>query len=60
MPRAPTRRRQRGHGCGEPGVVDAPAVLTRKIPPYELLDEEALVELEDHAEWLLSEIGIVF
>ena len=58
MPRAPTRRRQRGHGCGEPGVVDAPAVLTRKIPPYELLDEEALVELEDHAEWLLSEIGI--
>jgi trimethylamine--corrinoid protein Co-methyltransferase len=32
--------------------------LTRKIPAYELLDEEALVRLEDHAEWLLSEIGI--
>ena len=58
MPRAPARRRQRGRSCAEPGVVNAPAVLTRKIPAYELLDEEALVALEDHAEWLLSEIGI--
>jgi trimethylamine--corrinoid protein Co-methyltransferase len=32
--------------------------LTRNIPAYDLLDEEALVRLEDHAEWLLSEIGI--
>ena len=58
MSQAPARRRQRGHSCGEPEVVNAPAVLTRKIPAYELLDEEALVGLEDHAEWLLSEIGI--
>ncbi len=32
--------------------------MTRRIPAYELLDEEALVGLEQHAEWLLSEIGI--
>ena len=32
--------------------------MRRKIPAYELLDEESLVSLENHAEWLLSEIGI--
>ena len=32
--------------------------MTRRIPAYELLDEEALVGLEQHADWLLSEIGI--
>jgi len=36
----------------------APAFITRKIPAYALLDEESLVRLENHADWLLSEIGI--
>ncbi|MEM7224528.1 MAG: trimethylamine methyltransferase family protein [Pseudomonadota bacterium] len=38
----------------------APAIVTRKIPLYELLDEEALQRLEAHAEWILREIGIEF
>ncbi len=36
----------------------APAYITRKIPAYELLDEEGLVKLEDHADWILAEIGL--
>ena len=55
---ASRRRRKRKTRGGAAGPIDAPACLTRKIPAYELLDEEALVRLEDHAEWLLSEIGI--
>ena len=38
--------------------IPAPAYITRKIPVYELLNEEGLVRLEDHADWILSEIGI--
>jgi len=38
----------------------APAVVTRKIPTYELLNEEGLARLEAHAEWILREIGIEF
>ena len=38
----------------------APALATRRIPAYDLLDEEALERLEDHAEWILREIGIEF
>ena len=58
MSRASARRRSLDRDHAESGLVSAPAFLTRKIPAYELLDEEALVRLEDHAEWLLSEIGI--
>ncbi len=36
------------------------AAFRRKIPTYELLDEAALVQLEDHADWILKEIGIEF
>ena len=42
----------------ERSPVGAPPYLTRKIPPYELLDEEALVRLERHADWVLTEVGI--
>ena len=35
-----------------------PAISKRKTPVYELLDEEGLVKLENHAEWILSEIGM--
>ena len=32
----------------------------RRIPPYELLDDDALDRLEAHADWILSEIGVEF
>ncbi len=38
----------------------ASAVISRRIPAYELLDEEALCRLESHADWILKEIGIEF
>jgi len=41
-------------------VLAAPAYAERKIPYYDFLDEEALVRIEDHADWLLQEIGIEF
>ena len=34
--------------------------LERKLLPVEVLDEEALVRIEDNAEIILSEIGIAF
>ena len=56
MPRASSRRRRRAPVTTN--LQDARPDTTRKIPTYELLDEESLVSLENHAEWLLSEIGI--
>ena len=53
-----TRRRTKAADPGESQQGSASAFLTRRIPPYEMLDEEALCGLEDHADWLLSEIGI--
>jgi trimethylamine--corrinoid protein Co-methyltransferase len=58
MSRASSRRRQRNSESAERKRNKAPAFLRRRIPAYELLDEEALVRLEQHADWLLSEIGI--
>ena len=56
MARASRRRRKSSVASNSPS--SAPACIRRRIPPYELLDEEALVGLEQHADWLLSEIGI--
>ena len=36
----------------------APAFITRRLPPYALLDEEGLCALELHADQLLDEIGM--
>jgi trimethylamine--corrinoid protein Co-methyltransferase len=36
----------------------APAFIRREIPPYELLSEEGLQSVEDHADRLLAEIGM--
>jgi len=58
MSRASARRRSLDRNRVNAGAATAPAFLTRNIPAYELLDEAALARLEDHAEWLLSEIGI--
>ena len=38
----------------------APAYITRKISYYDFMDEEALQRIEDHADWLLQEIGVEF
>ena len=38
----------------------APAIVTRRIPAYALLEEGALQALEAHADWILKEIGIEF
>ena len=36
----------------------APAFITRGLPPYELLGEEGLAAIEQHADRLLEEIGM--
>ena len=56
MPHVSSRRRQRGRGAADIPVLQPSS--RRKIPAYELLDEASLVSLENHAEWLLTEIGI--
>ncbi|MCP4878054.1 MAG: trimethylamine methyltransferase family protein [Gammaproteobacteria bacterium] len=58
MSRSARDRRRDNRADSEPTRRKAPAFLRRSIPAYELLDEESLLRLEDHAEWLLSEIGI--
>lgn len=37
-----------------------PAYVTRNIPYYAFLDEDALQRIEDHADWILEEIGLEF
>ncbi|UWQ04796.1 trimethylamine methyltransferase family protein [Aliiroseovarius crassostreae] len=60
-----SRRRKRGAGetrSGQPGQnphLEVP-FITRGIPTYDLLEEGALVEIEQTAERILSEIGIEF
>lgn len=58
MARTAGRRRSRSRKAGEVETISAPAYIKRKIPVYELLDEEGLQRLENHAEWILSEIGL--
>ncbi len=41
-------------------IAFGPDLFRRRIPTYELLNEEALQKLEAHAEWILKEIGIEF
>ena len=38
----------------------APAFITRRMPVYDLLDEESLHALEQQADWILAEIGVEF
>ena len=53
MVRRSTRRRLR-----TAAPVQTPPCLTRRIPPYALLDDDALDQIERQADWLLSDIGI--
>jgi len=52
-PRSGREGRQRARAAMHP----APAYITRQIPPYELLSEEGLALLEDHADTIMQEIG---
>src|SRR3954469_2624219 len=45
-----------GRRSGRAGPA-APAYITRKIPPYEMLSEEALSLVEHQADRILEEIG---
>jgi len=56
MSRVSSRRRRRRRGAAD--IPGARPSTRRKIPAYELLDEASLVSLEQHAEWLLTEIGV--
>ena len=40
-------------------VIAAP-VLDRRLPPVEIIDEAGLVQIEENAETILSEVGIAF
>ena len=50
------RLRSRSHT----GQLQHPVSFERKIPTYDLLDDESLQRLEDHADWILKEVGIEF
>ncbi|MGB1109635.1 MAG: trimethylamine methyltransferase family protein [Gammaproteobacteria bacterium] len=56
------RKRRSGRRAGQAAEVapPAPPYLTRRIPPYEILDEEGLQTIENNAETVLEEIGIEF
>lgn len=41
-------------------TVAQPAYIQRKIPYFDFMDEEALVRIEHHADWLIQEVGIEF
>ena len=57
-PRSGRAARQAQRGAGAPVRV-IPGIL-RRVPTYDLLSEEGLVAIEDHADRLLQEVGIEF
>ena len=54
------RAGREGRRAGAGAQVSAPPYITRKIPVFEVLDEEGLQLIEDNAETILEEIGIEF
>ncbi len=59
----PPQRRKRGNKrSSAPGQNPHMYVpfITRKIPPYDLLNEESLIRIEQEADRILAEIGIEF
>ncbi len=61
QPPAPRRARPSGREARQKARAArhvAPPYLTRVIPPYELLSEEGLQQVERHADQLLEEIGL--
>src|SRR5690554_3640551 len=41
---------------------EAPAspFIRRKIPHYDVLDEEQIIRLEDQVDWILQDVGVAF
>ena len=60
MARERRNRRRRGGDDNAKAVPKAPAYIKRKIPYYEVLNEEELQVLERNADTILEEIGIDF
>lgn len=61
MARERRNRRRRGSSdSGAQAVPKPPAYIKRKIPYYEILDDESLQIIENNADTILEEIGIVF
>ena len=58
--RAATTRASVAQACATTQRTEAPApaYITRRIPYYDLLDEDALDEIERHADRILGEVGI--
>ena len=57
------RRRRRGGSADESdakNIPKAPAFIKRKIPHYSILSDDDLSIIEDNADTILEEIGIVF
>ncbi|SMY06872.1 trimethylamine methyltransferase family protein [Flavimaricola marinus] len=54
-----TRRPARSAAHGHNPWLEVP-YITRKVPTYDLLDEESLVRIEEAADTILAEIGIEF
>lgn len=54
------RRQCQRNTAQTPGSTAGSAGFIRKIPAYNLLDEESLVALEKQADWILKEVGIEF
>ncbi|NNE21766.1 MAG: trimethylamine methyltransferase family protein [Rhizobiales bacterium] len=57
MRQSARRRERRSRATTTPA---GPAYITRNIPYYAFLDEDALRRIEDHADWILEEIGLEF
>lgn len=57
--RGRNRRRRGGGETGEPEQ-KAPAYIKRKIPHYSILNDDELAIIENNAETILEEVGIVF
>lgn len=57
------RRRRRGGSAEESdskSIPKAPAYIKRKIPHYSILSDDDLSIIEENADTILEEIGIVF
>lgn len=64
-PKAERRGRRSGGGAARRAertthVIECAPVIQRKIPNYEILDEEALTIIEANAETILEEVGVAF
>ena len=66
-PRSGKRRRRGGLRAGRRGgekgtstALPSSRPSSRLIPAYELLDDTALTQLEEQADWLLEKIGMEF